>query len=236
MTDQEFLAAARTLDVRIDEAALARFDRYHELIAEGNEKTNLTRITSREDVFTKHFLDSLAYLRYVRRRDRRIVDVGSGPGLPGLAFAIARPDLEVTLVESNGKKASFLEDVADVLDLKRVRVLHARAEEVGWDSADRESYDVAVARAVSRLATLAEYMLPLVRIDGRALAPKGANPGEEVDEADVATLGGMVEVVRRIKVPHLDGERHCVILRKIVSTPRNYPRRAGVPEKRPLVR
>ncbi len=236
MTDDEFQFAAATLGVSLDADAVGRFARYHDGLAEANQQVNLTAIRDRAGVYTKHFLDSLAALPLLKDGDRRVVDVGSGAGFPGLALKIARPDLELTLVESVGKKADFLRTTAADLGLENVNVLPMRAEEVAFDAADRETYDVAVARAVKEVAVVAEFLLPLVRLDGRALLYEGRDPREEVERADVGTLGGTVERVERVEVPHVDGERHVVVLRKIVPTPPNYPRRTGVPAKRPLLR
>lgn len=236
MTDEEFTRHAATLGVSLDDRAVGLFSRYHELIVEANERLNLTAITERSAVYGKHFLDSLVGLAFVRQGDRRLVDIGSGAGLPGLALKIARPELEVTLVESIGKKADFIQHAVDTLRLDGVKVLPLRAEDVAFDVEDRERYDVAVARAVARVATIGEYALPLVRLDGRVLSYEGRDPTDEVATADVATVGGTVETIRSVDVPGVDGERHIVVLRKIVATPPNYPRRAGVPAKRPLLR
>ena len=149
---------------------------------------------------------------------------------------IALPHLSLTLVESVRKKAEFLEQLVAALGLQDVKILPMRVEDVAFDPADRERYDVAVARAVASVATLGEYLLPLLKLDGRMIAPKGADPSDEVQTADVATVGGAVERVHRVDVPHVEGERHLVVVRKIVPTPSNYPRRSGAPHKRPLKR
>lgn len=237
MTPTEFTTAAASLGATIDAEALGRFERYHELLERANATTNLTRITGRDEVFAKHFLDSLSCLAVLEGdEDRSVVDVGSGAGLPGLAIAIVRPTWRVVLVESAERKAAFLRETAVDLGLANVSVATARAEDVGRDPEHRESYDVAVARAVARTSVLAEYLLPLVRIGGFVVAMKGTDPADELAETDLAAFGGGAGEVRPVAVPHVEGERHLVVVDKTAPTPDRYPRRPGVPAKRPVTR
>lgn len=237
MTAEDFITAARSLGVVVDDAALERFERYHAALERANESTNLTRITGRDEVFGKHFLDSLACLTVLEDDSAgaglSLVDVGTGAGLPGIAIGIVRPTWNVTLVEAARRKAAFLRDVASELGLDRVTVVESRAEEVGRDSDHRERYDIAVARAVARTAVLAEYLLPLVRIGGRMISMKGADPADEVRETAFGEFGGRLENVTAIDVPFVDGARHLIVARKSEPTPDQYPRRTGVPAKRP---
>ena len=164
-----------------------------------------------------------------------LVDVGAGAGFPGLPLKILRPELQLTLVESIAKKAAFLRHIVDTLALSNVEIVVARAEMAGRDPAQRERYDVAVARAVAELRVLAEYCLPLCRIGGRFLAPKGARIENELQAAlpAIAQLGGRLVAIEPVELSELE-PRTLVIIEKITSTPPQYPRAPGVPAKRPL--
>jgi len=202
-----------------------------------NERVNLTAIRTPEEVRAKHFLDSLSVLTATGcLNSKRVVDVGTGAGFPGLVLKIACPQMRLTLVEAVGKKLDFCKHVAAALGLEGVAFLHARAEEVGRRGEHRESYDVAVARAVARLPVLAEYLLPLVRLGGVMVAQKGETAPQEVQAAQYAfaVLGGSLEKVQEVELPHITEERYLVIARKVAATPARYPRRAGIPSKRPL--
>lgn len=221
----------------LSEAQLAAFTRYAEMLAEWNARFNLTAITSPDEVRQKHFLDSVSCaLVMAGTTISRVIDIGSGAGFPGVPLKIVFPMMHLTLVESVTKKASFLNAVVQDLDLDEVEVLTVRAEQVGQDSAHRETYDWAVARAVARLPTLAEYLLPLVRVGGYALAQKGGNAAQEVELAEdaIQTLGGAVERVEPVALPGVDDLRHLIVIKKISATPTKYPRRAGIPGKRPI--
>lgn len=238
MDEELLVAAASALGVELGAEEVALFGRYAEEIAAWNRRFNLTRIDTPEGIAVQHFADSLACLGGVQASSRslRVVEVGSGAGMPGLPLKIVRPDWRLTLVESVGKKAGFLANVVRVLRLENVSVEARRAEDVGRDAAHRESYDLALARAVARLSVLAEYMLPLVVVGGRMLALKGSDIDEEVARAGhaVTALGGSLVEVREYSLPGIDGERALVIIDKVAATAEGYPRRAGVPAKRPL--
>lgn len=165
-----------------------------------------------------------------------MVDVGSGAGFPGLPLKIALPDIQLTLIESTAKKTAFLQHIVEVLHLAEVTILTARAEEVGHQAAHRARYDVAVARAVASLPVLAEYTLPLVKVGGIVIAQKGQSPTEEIEAATnaLSVLGGEISQVTPIEVPGLEEVRHLVVIRKLEHTPPKYPRRSGIPAKRPL--
>jgi len=166
----------------------------------------------------------------------QVVDVGTGAGLPGLVLKIVQPDIQLTLVESVGKKTVFLRHLVETLALENVTVLHARAEDVGRMAAHREKYGLAVARAVAPVRVLAEYLLPLVAIGGLMLAQKGTDPAAEVAAARNAlgVLGGKHIQTLAVSVPNLDAARHLVLVRKTKSTPKQYPRKAGTPGKKPI--
>jgi 16S rRNA (guanine527-N7)-methyltransferase len=215
----------------------AAFERYAAELVEWNQRFNLTTITDPAAIQARHFLDSLScWLALRKAPPARLIDVGAGAGFPGLALKILRPELRLTLLESTAKKASFLEHVVQVLGLTDVTVLAERAEEAGQAPTHREQYDWAVARAVAPLPVLAEYLLPFVRVGGGMLAQKAKGAQEEVDAATnaFAKLGGEFEELMPVQVPELDEERWLVVVRKVAATPLAYPRRAGMPSKRPL--
>ncbi|MBX3045820.1 MAG: 16S rRNA (guanine(527)-N(7))-methyltransferase RsmG [Anaerolineales bacterium] len=222
----------------LSEAQAAAFGRYADELLEWNQRFNLTAVKEREAVFTRHFLDSLSCWVAMRGQPPgRIIDVGSGAGLPGLPLKIWQPQLQLSLLESVGKKARFLEHVVQVLGLGDVQVLAARAEDAGRDPAQREQYDWAVARAVAPLPVLAEYLLPFVRVGGYMLAQKARGVAEEARLAANAfgQLGGKLEELIQVQVPGLeDEERWLVVVRKLKPTQERFPRLAGTPSKKPL--
>jgi 16S rRNA (guanine527-N7)-methyltransferase len=210
---------------------------YERELIEWSAKFNLTAIRDVEAIRTKHFLDSFScVLAWKETPPRSLIDIGSGPGFPGLALKILYPAMHLTLVESVGKKANFCRHIADLLKLEPVEVLTARAEDAGQMPAHREHYDWAVARAVANLPVLAEYLLPLVRVDGRMLAQKGSSGPEETQRAEKAfqILGGRLQQLIPVNLPGVVEDRYLVIVDKIALTPRNYPRHAGEPAKKPL--
>ncbi len=230
-------AAARGID--LTPAQLAQFETYyHELVA-WNSRFNLTRITDYEAVSVGHFLDSLVPLALCPDAfpdGARVVDVGSGAGLPGVALKIARPDLRLTLTDAVGKKVRFLDHLVGRLALADATAMHARAEDMGQAGAYRAAFDVALARAVADMAVLAEYLLPLARVGGVVIAQKGSRVEAEVERAQAAikTLGGAAPRLAKYSLPGLDAPRSLVIIGKTRPTPAAYPRRAGLPSQAPL--
>lgn len=218
-----------------EQTALQLMD-YLDLVLEWNKKVNLTAITDGRDFIIKHFVDSLAGVSLLGPSGK-LVDVGSGAGFPGLVLKIFYPGLEVCLVESVGKKAQFLKAAAGTLGLEGVEVVCARAEEVGRNSKYREAFDYAVCRAVSELAVVAEYCLPLVKVEGSLVAYKGDKAEEELSRAEraIALLGGTVQQVYQVKLPFLGDGRTLIKVCKQEICPEKYPRRTGVPAKRPLI-
>lgn len=243
---QQLADGARKLDIPLTGDQLDAFQVYYETLIAWNKRINLTRITDYEAVQVKHFLDSLSCLPAIKRAGAastwmagegpQAIDVGPGAGFPGVALKIAMPALRLTLLEATGKKAEFLRFLVERLELPGVVVLNIRAEETGQDPAHREQYDLVLARALAGLATLSELTLPLVRVGGLVIAQKGENPAAEVEAAQkaVVTLGGQVQEILPVTVPGLEGARHLVLLKKVFPTPSKYPRRPGMPAKRPL--
>jgi len=208
----------------------------HELL-DWNEKINLTAIRDVDGIRIKHFLDSFSCcLAWKDQPPRRLIDIGTGAGFPGIALKILYPAMKLTLVESVGKKANFCAHIVQLLELENVEVVTGRAEAVGRDPAHREKYDWAVARAVAALPVLAEYLLPLVKVTGGILAQKGESALLEINSAEKAfkLLGGRMRQMVRIELPGVADERYLVVIDKFAATPAAYPRKAGIPSKKPL--
>lgn len=234
---EEVLAGGLTeVGVAYPPTALGQLRLYMELLREENERANLTGITEPDEVAIKHFVDSATLLRVAPLETGRVIDVGTGAGFPGAVIALLRPDIQVTLVESNGKKATFLRRLVEELQVSNVAVVGRRAEEVGRERAHRAQYDVATARAVAALPVLMEYLLPLVRVGGSAVALKGPEVEKEVEGGRKAArqLGGWWVRLEEVSLPSGAGERRLAVVRKDRPTPEQYPRRTGVPAKKPL--
>jgi 16S rRNA (guanine527-N7)-methyltransferase len=210
---------------------------YERELMEWNQKFNLTAIKEEEAIRTKHYLDSFScILAWKALPPSRLIDVGTGAGFPGIPLKILYPNLQVTLVESVGKKAMFCQHIVRVLGLEGVEVLQARAEEVGQNPIYRESFDWAVARAVAKLDVLSEYLLPLVKVGGMMLAQKGESGPAEAQAAENAMkiLGGKLKYVVQVNLPRVVDDRYLVLVEKIAATPSRYPRKPGIPAKMPL--
>jgi len=202
-----------------------------------NQRYSLTAIVEPEKVRVKHFLDSFStYLVMKGSLGQRVIDVGTGAGFPGIPLKILLPDLQVTLVDSVRKKTEFCRHVIDALQLEGIQVERARIEHLGQQPAYREQYDWAIARAVAHLSTLSEYLLPLVRVGGRALAMKGEQGPHEAHQAQsaVSLLGGDLQQIKKVTLPGVVEERYLITIHKKATTPEKYPRRVGTPGKRPL--
>ena len=227
---EEILGAALDLD----ETALRRFRRYYELLAEWNKVMNLTAIEGEENTARLHFLDCAALSQIVDLRGKRVIDVGTGAGFPGLVLKILCPEMELTLLDSLDKRVRFLSTVCDELGFSEVRCLHARAEEAPPEL--RESFDLACSRAVARLNLLSELCLPFVKQGGLFAAMKGPEVNEELREAEkgIRLLGGETERVAEYPVPGADLRHNAVLIRKIAPTPKKYPRKWGQMKKQPL--
>lgn len=208
------------------------FDIYYQELVSYNDKVNLTAITERNDVFTKHFLDSILSIDVIPE-GASVVDVGTGAGFPSLPIKIVRPDVDITMVDSLNKRVTFLNYICNKLKIKSTNV-HSRAED--FAKTNREKFDVAVARAVAKMNTLLEYLLPLVKVGGIVIAYKGGNIAEEFIDADKAleVLGGKVLKSIRFDLPNSYGERNLIIIEKIKETPKCYPRDKNQPKTNPI--
>lgn len=223
----------------ISAEAAEKLDAYAALLVEWNQKMNLTAITDPEEMLVKHFADSLTLLPLLPETPCRLIDVGTGAGFPGVPLKVARPALNITLLDSLNKRLVFLEAVCAALGIETARV-HARAEEGGRQAALRERFDVATARAVASLPTLCEYCLPFVKVGGVFLAMKGPDGHKEAQNAAPAMelLGGKLKEVRSVTLPPLlgesAGERCVVVIEKVAPTPPRYPRQSAKIAKEPL--
>ena len=212
-----------------------QFEDYMKLLLEWNEKINLTAITEEDEIILKHFVDSLTISKYIKEGNS-IVDVGTGAGFPGIPVKIARKNVKVTLVDSLNKRILFLNDVIEKLGLRDIETLHFRAEEFGQNKKYRESFDIATSRAVANLSTLVEYLLALVKVRGICICMKGSEIKEELENSKKAIqiLGGEIQEVEEFYLSGTDIKRTIVIIKKISSTPKKYPRKPGTPAKEPI--
>ena len=233
-------AGANKLGINLATRHIDQFGLYYHEILDGNRRTNLTRITDFEEMQGLHFVDSLSVVAGLPGRmiypNTTVIDIGSGAGLPGIPLKIAFPDIHLTLVESNGKKAEFLEHVIESLGIGDTIVVCSRAETAAHISGLRESFDLVVSRAVARLDILAELTLPFCRVGRLAIAQKGDNVHDEVKSAASAieALGGGEVTITEIDLSYSDSIRTLVSIEKIEQTIDNLPRRPGMPAKRPL--
>jgi 16S rRNA (guanine527-N7)-methyltransferase len=235
---EKFVKAVRDLTgLVLTPRQVEAFRIYETELLDWNTRHNLTAIRESEGVRAKHFLDSLScLLAWPKDPPGSLIDIGTGAGFPGLALKLVLPNLRLTLVESVGKKAAFCQHIVDTLKLEKVSVLQARAEDLGQDKAHREKYDWAVARAVANLPVLSEYLLPLARVGGGMLAQKGDTAPAEAHAAQraIQLLGGQIRQLRPVELPGVAEDRYLVIVDKVAPTPPGYPRRVGLPSKRPI--
>lgn len=239
MDPEEFAAALRKHNVELKAQKLAQYQQYYERLVAVNEHMNLTAITERDEVYLKHFYDSLtlawAYPE-LQTEELHMIDVGAGAGFPSLPLKIAFPQLQITIIDALNKRINFLRDLVKELGVEGVTVEHARAEEFGNKTAPaREQYDVATARALARLNVLGELTLPFVKVGGVLLAMKGSAADEELAEAKkaITTLGAEIGDQIDVSLPNGD-PRSVIVIKKVKNTPKKYPRKPGDPVRKPL--
>ena len=222
---------------KINNNQLEMFYKYMQLLLKWNEKINLTAITDEDEIILKHFVDSLTVLKYINENDK-IIDVGTGAGFPGIPIAIMMPNVKITLLDSLNKRINFLNEVIKELDLKNVETIHSRSEDCGKDILYREKFDISIARAVAKLSTLSEYLLPFVQIGGKMICMKGSEIEEELKNAQYAikVLGGKIISRDEFTLPESDIKRNIIIVKKEQYTPKMYPRKAGLPAKEPIAK
>ncbi|MBX4173148.1 7-methylguanosine methyltransferase (16S rRNA, nucleotide G527) [Weissella viridescens] len=239
MNPEEFTAALRQNGVDLDDHQIEQFNKYYERLVAVNEHMNLTAITDQDEVYLKHFYDSLTLaFAYPKLQDQplNMIDVGAGAGFPSLPLKIVFPQLKITIIDSLNKRINFLSELVQELGLEDVTVVHARAEEFGGkNSPEREMYDVATARALARLNVLGELTLPFVKEHGVLLAMKGSQAQDEVEQAKQAinTLGGKIQSEIDVTLPNGD-PRTVIVIEKVRKTPKKYPRKPGDPVRKPL--
>ena len=238
---KKLIEGAGKLGIKLDSGQLKQFELYYRELIEWNKRINLTAITDYSSVQVKHFLDSLTVTlalseEEVASPDFKIVDVGTGAGFPGVPLKILFPRPSLLLIEPTTKKTAFLDHIVGKLELQNVEVLNSRAEEAAHLPAYREQFDLVLSRAVALLPTLAELTLPFCRIGGRFIAQKKGEIDQEIGGAKkaIAVLGGRLDETRKIELDEFTDVRCLVIIDKISLTPREYPRRSGVPKRRPI--
>ena len=233
-----FLAnEAARFHIALSQTQMAQFDAYLALLLDWNERMNLTAVRDPHAIQIRHFLDSLSCATVTGGLNgRSLIDIGTGAGFPGLPLKILYPDLQLTLADSVAKKTVFLKAIVAELGLENVTIVAERAETLGQQLAHRQQYDWAVARGVVEMRALAEYLLPLCKIGGHMLAQKGKSAAQETEAAQNAfqTLGGGGATIQEIQLPEVETPHYLVVVEKIGVTPATYPRKPGMPGKRPL--
>ena len=225
------------LGISLDEKQKEQFIQFYEYLVEKNKVMNLTGITEFQEVLVKHFLDSLACVKAVDlTKVKKVMDIGTGAGFPGVPLKIAFPHLEECLLDSLKKRVNFLEETFDILGFDKIAAIHGRAEEFAKNKAYREQYDLCVSRAVSNLSTLSEYCLPYVKKGGMFISYKSGKVQEEAEGAEraIELLGGKIKDICYFMLPDSEIERSLVVIEKVKNTPGKYPRKAGTPLKEPL--
>lgn len=233
---EELLKRAKQFQRSLSEKEQNQFYQYMQLLLMWNEKMNLTAITEPKEILIKHFIDSMSISPYIEE-NTKVLDVGTGAGFPGIPLKIVLSQNDFTLLDSLNKRINFLNEVIRNLKLEKIETVHGRAEEFCKIAKRREGYDIVTSRAVAKLNTLLEYMLPFVKIGGKCICMKSLEIEEELNNANraIEILGGEVEKVETITLENTDITRKIVIIKKIKETPKKYPRKAGMPSKEPII-
>lgn len=233
---EKFLNGLRQLGLELSEKQIQQFLDYYSILTETNKVMNLTAITDFDEVVEKHFLDSLSVCNVydLKKKNLRLLDLGTGAGFPGIPLKIVYPDIHFVLVDSLNKRIHFLNQVIVNLGLEKIETLHVRAEELARNSLYREQFDLCLSRAVANLSSLSEYCLPFVKQEGYFISYKSSKIDEEARQSEhaVSILGGKIEKIH--KFDFCGQKRSFVIIKKIKHTPKKYPRKAGTPSKEPL--
>ena len=226
----------KKIELDITDTQLQQFDDYFRFLVEKNKVMNLTTIIEKEDVVLKHFIDSIYIMKYTDFDEKKVIDIGTGAGFPGIPLAIMNPQTSFVLLDSLNKRINFLNEVCNLCNLSNVITIHGRAEEISRKEEYREKFDYVVSRAVANLTVLSEYCLPYVKTGGTFISYKSGTVQEEAEEAEKAIniLGGQVKDITYFKLPDSEIDRSLVIINKKKSTPGKYPRKAGTPLKEPL--
>lgn len=229
------LSGSKELGYELDDTMSEQLITYAKLLVQWNEKINLTAITDEEGIATKHFLDSMSAL-CTDKVQGKVIDVGTGAGFPGLVLKIAKPEIELTLLDSLNKRINFLREVADQIGTDGIQFVHGRAEDVAMQANMRGKFDTVVSRAVANMRMLSEWCLPFLKIGGYFLALKGPLAEQELDDAKraITILGGEVEGVYEAKIPHTDLSHKIIIVKKVRQTPPRFPRKPAIATKTPI--
>jgi 16S rRNA (guanine527-N7)-methyltransferase len=233
----EFKNQLKELEINVTDHMLEQFESYYHILVEWNQVMNLTTITEYEEVYVKHFMDSLSIAKVMdMSKITSMIDIGTGAGFPGIPIKIVFPEIKVTLLDSLNKRVKFLNTVIDELGLENITAIHGRAEDFARQGEYREQYDLSVSRAVANLATLSEYCLPYTKIGGNFVSYKSGSINEELAQSEKAIkiLGGKVENNILFELPGTDIKRSFVVISKDKQTGKKYPRKAGLPAKEPL--
>lgn len=231
----KFRNSMNSIGIELTDSQLNAFETYYDMLIDRNKVMNLTAITEFDEVMDKHFLDSVYLFRSIKlEADYKLIDIGTGAGFPGIPLKIVFPELKITLLDSLNKRVGFLNDVIDELNLNDIEAIHGRAEDIARDKAYRASYDIAVSRAVANLSTLSEYCLPFVKIGGKFVSYKSGDCADEVDNAKDAIhlLGGKINKIDEFS--YSNNSRSFIVIDKVMNTSNKYPRKAGLPSKKPL--
>lgn len=228
---------SKKMNINFNEEQIENFYKYMNLLLEWNQKINLTAITDEREIIIKHFLDSLTIAKYIDS-ENSLADIGTGAGFPGIPIKIYKPDIKITLVDSLNKRINFLDEVIKDLKLNDIETVHSRAEDLGRNKNYREMFDVVTSRAVANMSVLSEYLLPLVKVGGKCICMKGSEIEEELQNSKYAIklLGGEIEKVDTFELSDEHLKRNIILIKKIKNTANVYPRKAGIPVKKPLSR
>lgn len=226
----------RKLDISYNDIQIDLVNRFYEMLIERNKVMNLTRITDKKEFYEKHILDSLLVFKINDLRNKKIIDIGTGAGFPGIPVKIFFPETDMVLLDSLNKRLVFIDDVINELHLESVITVHGRAEELGHDKRFRESFDIALSRAVADLSVLSELCIPFVKVNGLFISYKSSDTDEEILNAENAIhiLSGSAAEVINIKIPNSDISRRFVKIKKEKPTQKTYPRKPGTPARYPL--
>lgn len=231
----KFRNSMNSIGIELTDSQLNAFETYYDMLIDRNKVMNLTAITEFDEVMDKHFLDSVYLFRSIKlEADYKLIDIGTGAGFPGIPLKIVFPELKITLLDSLNKRVGFLNDVIEELNLNDIEAIHGRAEDIARNKAYRTSYDIAVSRAVANLSTLSEYCLPFVKIGGKFVSYKSGDCADEVDNAKAAIhlLGGKINKIDEFS--YSNNSRSFIVIDKVMNTSNKYPRKAGLPSKKPL--
>lgn len=225
----------KEIGIKLSETQIKQFELFYELLIEKNKVMNLTGITDYDEVLEKHFIDSLA-INSFEKISGKIIDIGTGAGFPGIPLKIAFPEIEIVLLDSLNKRIKFINEVINELNLEKITTIHGRAEDYAQNIEYREKFDFCVSRAVANLATLSEYCLPFVKVDGKFISYKSGEIDNELEQSKraIGILGGQIYHVNKFELPNNNDGRSFVSIKKIKNTSKKYPRKAGLPSKEPI--